>query len=66
MTSSGVPVGDTTLLESWRLVERYTESWPDDWRLVFRRGDDVVELSVTEEQWRAFDLVAPFVGEATQ
>jgi hypothetical protein len=41
--------------ESWRLVERYVERYPDDWRLVFRRGDEVLEVSVPEEVWRAFD-----------
>lgn len=41
--------------ESWRLVERYCERYPSDWRLVFKRGDEVLEVSVPEEVWRAFD-----------
>ena len=39
----------------WMLVERYVEHYPDDWRLVFRRGDMTMEVSVPEEVWRAFD-----------
>lgn len=41
--------------ESWRLVERYCERYPSDWRLVFRRDDEVLEVQVPEEVWRAFD-----------
>jgi hypothetical protein len=41
--------------ESWMLVERYCERYPSDWRLVFKRGDEVLEVSVPEEVWRAFD-----------
>jgi len=42
----------------WVLVERVCEHYSDDWRLVFSNGGNprkVVELSVTEEQWRVFD-----------
>jgi hypothetical protein len=48
-------VRDGSDVESWRLVERYVEQYPDDWRLVFQKGDAIVELNVTEEQWRAFE-----------
>lgn len=41
--------------EQWRLVERYVKHYPDDWRLVFRRGDTVLEVTVPEDVWRAFD-----------
>lgn len=44
--------------EGWRLVERYCERYPSDWRLVFRRDDGcTLEISVAEEVWRAFDLI---------
>jgi hypothetical protein len=47
----------------WVLIERYVESYPDDFRLVFRRirnveadsDPQVLEVSVPEEVWRAFD-----------
>ena len=39
----------------WTLVERFLEHYPDDWRLVFKRGDKLVEIVVDEETWRAFD-----------
>lgn len=29
--------------------------YPSDWRLVFKRGDETLEVSVPEEVWRAFD-----------
>lgn len=46
-----VPVGD----ETWRLVEREVEHYPDNWRLVFKRGGEIREVSVPEAVWRAFD-----------
>lgn len=39
----------------WMLVERYVKHYPTGWQLVFRRGDEVLEVSVDEEVWRAFD-----------
>lgn len=39
----------------WMLVERYVEHYPDDWRLVFRRGEEILEVTVPEDVWRAFD-----------
>lgn len=41
--------------ESWVLVERYVERYPHDWRLVFRRDETTLDVSVPEEVWRAFD-----------
>lgn len=48
--------------EQWRLAERYVERYPDDWRLLFRRGDEVLEVAVPEDVWRAFDT-GPKAGE---
>ena len=42
--------------ESWVLVERYVAHYPHDWRLVFRRGNEQLEVPVPEEVWRAFDV----------
>jgi hypothetical protein len=59
-------MNDTTLVsshdatsrkESWVLVERYVARYPHDWRLVFKRDDEVLEVAVPEEVWRAFDLI---------
>lgn len=51
--------GATRGLEQWRLVERYVERFPDDWRLLFRRGDEVLEVTVPEDVWRAFGTSGP-------
>jgi len=40
---------------NWHLVERYCESFADDdFRLVFRRGDEIREISVGKEAWEVF------------
>lgn len=56
-------VGSSLVVESvqskceggWTLVERYVADYPHDWRMVFKQGDEVLEVSVPEEVWRAFD-----------
>lgn len=50
--------------ENWMLVERYVEHYPDDWRLVFCRGDQVLEVTVPEAVWRAFDTPGPESGKS--
>lgn len=47
---------DPDKTQPWHLVERYVESYvAGDFRCIFRRGDEVLEVSVPEEVWRAFD-----------
>ena len=42
-------------LDGWLLVERYCESFKDDdFRLVFRRSEHVLEISVGKEAWESF------------
>lgn len=41
----------------WVLVERWCEHYPDDWRLLFKRDETTLEVSVPEDVWRAFDGV---------
>ena len=50
-------------MATWLLVERYCERYPSDWRLVFKRGGEVLEVSVPEDVWRAFDAA---LGEADE
>ena len=63
--NSGAATNDSYMLDGgrvgvaerdpWSLIERWCERYPHDWRLLFRRGDEVLEVSVPEEVWRAFD-----------
>jgi hypothetical protein len=39
----------------WVLIERWCEHYPDDWRLLFKRDETTLEVSVPESVWRAFD-----------
>ncbi len=42
--------------DGWTLIERWCETYPSDWRLYFERPDGAtLEVSVSEEVWRAFD-----------
>lgn len=42
-------------LEGWKLVERYCHSFKDnDFRLVFKRNDQVLEVSITKEVYDSF------------
>ena len=50
----GVNAHRETEPQTWRLVERYVANYPDDWRCVFRRGNELIEISVPEDVWRAF------------
>lgn len=44
--------------EGWVLVERYVNTFnPPDFRLVFKREDVILQITVPEEAWRAFDGV---------
>jgi hypothetical protein len=45
----------TSRAEKWELVERWVEHYPDDWRLLFKRGQETLEVQVPEDVWRAFD-----------
>lgn len=42
--------------ENWLLIERYVRRYPYDWAMVFKRGEELLEISVPEEAWRAFDI----------
>lgn len=50
----------------WCLVERYVAHYPGDWRLVFRRGEAVIDVPVPEEVWRAFDREQTRPGGANE
>lgn len=41
--------------EGWILAERYVRRYPYNWVLIFKRKEEVLEISVPEEVWRAFD-----------
>jgi hypothetical protein len=45
--------------EGWVLVERYVKKFPDDFRLVFKKSDRVLELQVPKEIWYAFEWTEP-------
>jgi hypothetical protein len=45
----------TSRAEKWELIERWCEHYPDDWRLLFQRDRETLEVSVPEDVWRAFD-----------
>lgn len=50
--------------EEWRLVERYCESFKDDdFRLVFKKGEAVLEISVGKEVYDSFSSVAVLVEQ---
>src|SRR4051794_19771206 len=42
--------------EYWVLIERYVNTYsPPDFRLVFRRDQTILNVTVPEDVWRAFD-----------
>jgi hypothetical protein len=45
----------TSRAENWELIERWVERYPDDWRLLFKRDQERLEVKVPEDVWRAFD-----------
>lgn len=42
--------------ENWILVERYVRRYPYDWVLIFKQNNELIEISVSEDIWRSFDV----------
>lgn len=45
--------------DDWELIERYAADFvTDDFRLVFRRGAQILEIGITHDQFKAFEKPA--------